>query len=427
MNGENVDWLPALIVLVVGAVAGAFLAWSSSRRRGSRPAAGPALEARDQQGELESLLVQLRELDDQESKRTTEQIAAERAELEVRAARVLRDLERGVVAARPASTAFEPESEPAPPVAATGGGLRGFLWGAGSVAALALLLLLVTRGASDREAGGSPTGGSLAPQAQQQPASAPMVNIAELRRVVDAQPNDPEARMNLAQALLFSQDLRGVQEQTDAVLGRNPDHPRALSYGAIVQLSMGNADEALRMAARSVQLDPADPEARVHLALIHAQRGEQADAERVLEEAIRSFPSDASALQTILDDFRRAGAAAAPSAPAAAAPATSGVQIDVSVAGGGPSRGVVFVEARPAGNPDGAALAVRRESVGAFPVTLSLSDADSMSGSLPPTMRIDVRLDSDGNPVTHGPADRSGFAEGVAAGSRVAVTLQPGG
>jgi hypothetical protein len=68
---------------------------------------------------------------------------------------------------------------------------------------------------------------------------------------------------------------------------------------------------------------------------------------------------------------------------------------------------------------------VKRLPIGTFPVTVELSAADSMLGQpLPPKMRIEARIDSDGNPLTKDPKDPIASQDGVVAGQSLTLTLK---
>jgi hypothetical protein len=58
-------------------------------------------------------------------------------------------------------------------------------------------------------------------------------------------------------------------------------------------------------------------------------------------------------------------------------------------------------------------------------MTIDLSQSDSMMGQpLPAKMRIEARIDSDGDPLTKDPKDPSGVLDGVVAGQSVSLTLK---
>ena len=93
----------------------------------------------------------------------------------------------------------------------------------------------------------------------------------------------------------------------------------------------------------------------------------------------------------------------------------SGV-IDLAASGSAP-RGVLFIIAREVGQTEGAPLAVKRIVAESFPVRFSLGAADSMmGGELPEKLRIEVRLDLDGDPMTRDDADPKAVVEDVTLG-----------
>jgi cytochrome c-type biogenesis protein CcmH len=119
-----------------------------------------------------------------------------------------------------------------------------------------------------------------------------------------------------------------------------------------------------------------------------------------------------------------------PGARPAAAPA-DGVRGTVELASGvRPAPGaVVFVSVRPAGTAGGPPLAAKRLAASAFPLAFEVGPGDSMMGqALPDRVRLDVRVDGDGDPMTRDPADPSASADDVrlgAAGVRLVVKKGP--
>jgi hypothetical protein len=87
--------------------------------------------------------------------------------------------------------------------------------------------------------------------------------------------------------------------------------------------------------------------------------------------------------------------------------------------------GVVYVIAR--GEKAGHPVAVRRIDAAAFPISIELGTADSMMGqALPPNVRIEARLDSDGDAGTKDPADLNASVDGVSGGAAVTLKLARG-
>ena len=99
--------------------------------------------------------------------------------------------------------------------------------------------------------------------------------------------------------------------------------------------------------------------------------------------------------------------------------------VHVTLNYGGQARGMIFIIARAAGVTSGPPAAVKRLPLSTFPIDVDLSAADSMMGQpLPQKMRIEARIDSDGDPLTHDPKDPSAAAEGVVTGQNISLTLK---
>lgn len=440
MEPAAVDWLPAILVLAAGLALGtlAMLRFRAAGRPGVVLSGVPPLEMRDLAARRDGLLRQLRELDDTAAKRTPEQLAGERNALELEAARVLRDLDmRSVVVPPP------PLSTAAAPAAAAPSALRGFLWGVGSMAALGALLAFVWSSAHPRDEGGSLTGNT--PGASQSP---PAVDASEarLRAALQRNPDDLEARLDLARLYLGRQDMMAVFNETKYVLERSPGQPRALGYQALVRLAMGQSQLALDMLKQTQRSSPDYFEGYIHLMLVYVRMGRTADADATLADATQRFPEQAGSLRELLAQMKTevplesaeagaatdnphadvpqpglagAEAAAAPaSMPAATGPTIAvDVQLDPSLEGSLPPGTVLFVVVREAGVDKGPPRAVRRLVVSSFPVHLTLGESDSMAGEpLPAEARVEARADSDGDPMTRPASDPSASQDGVKAG-----------
>ncbi|MGH9458932.1 MAG: tetratricopeptide repeat protein, partial [Thermoanaerobaculia bacterium] len=273
----------------------------------------------------------------------------------------------------------------------------------GSVLAIVLLAVFVSESASDRE-----------PEAAPAAAIDPM-NIEALRQRVEADPTNVEARLDLAQSLVIAGEVAGAESQIEAVLARAPDHPRALSYAALVRFARGDLPGAVAAAERSIELDPSNPEPRVHLAIILAQIGETGRAAAVLDEAIRLFPGDASALERLRAEIL------GPGAPAASGNVT--VEIDAPPDAAS-RRGTLFVVLRPAA--DAPPIAIRREPISTFPVRVEITPADLMEGdAFPASMVVEARLDADGLFATTAAGDLSGSVGDITPGSVARIVLHP--
>jgi tetratricopeptide (TPR) repeat protein len=433
MPPGDVQWQPALLVLVFGVILGtALVAWV--RRRGGAEARVPQaapLELRDLDGRLESLIAQLRELDLLAAKRTPEQLARERYALELEAARAL-------MAREPLAREAGAAAAPAP-----AGAARGFLWGVGSTAAVAALVVFVFQSAEQRPEGGSVTGNT--PAMGGAPAEAPAPDdpeTAQLRAAVAQEPENLDARLALARQLLVRRDLMGVWNETQQVLQRNPGHPRALSYQALVRLAMGQGEMAVDMLKQAIAAEPDLLEAHQNLAFVYASLGRTKESEAEIAEVGRRSPAEAERLRQALAQVRsepsgggseqnpHEGIATAGGSAAAGSDSGKGVfgwiEADAGTAARVAPGTAVFITVRPAGMAQGPPVAVKRLESGAFPLQFELGAGDSMMGQpLPDSMRIDVRADSDGDPMTRPDTDPKGFADNVAVGrTGVRLTLK---
>jgi len=472
MEPETVAWSWPLAALAIGLVLGAIFVWRMSR--GTRaPAAGVAevvpLELRDLDGRLGVLILQLRELQDLAATRTPEQLARERYALELQAAEVLRERERTAAAVWPArkgKAAGVPVAEaaavrPAGFLAARPV-LRGFLWGALTVGSVASLVFYAVRTTRTREEGGSLTGnlpprsgppstvsGTAAGPGTDADAATDAEDEAEVRAALDRNPDDLDARLDLAMLHLRKRDLMAVWNETQYVLAKQPGHPRALSYQALVRMAMGQPDVALKMLKQALATDPNLFEAYLHMALVHTRMGHDKEAEAAIAEAKRRFPDRADALARVLPEIRASGqqevaepADGDPHAgvpPPASAGEAEGVAEPPPAAASGAARAdglagvielpaalasrvgpsaIVFVTVREAGTTGGPPAAVKRLPASSFPLRFAIGPGDSMMGQpLPRRVRLEARVDSDGDPLTRAEGDPAARLDDVPAGS----------
>ena len=434
---ENVSWAPALVALAAGLFVGAALAWALRATRTVSPADEQAdARRRDLEAHRDTLLDQLRELDDISAGRDPVLLAQDRERLELRAARVLAQLDEGAPAAAKARAKASPPA--APEKAAVPSGVdarraarRGFAWGLGAALAVGGLVVWVAGVVKPRGEGGQLTGelpqrsGPMAPAPAEE--GQPDTELAQLQQVVAQNPEDLDARLALAQGYLARQDLMQVWEQTKEILKRKPGHPRAMSYQALVRLAMGQADAAEQQLKDAMKAAPDLLEPRLHLSLVYARTGRLAEANKVFDEAERKFPNEKAGLQRLRQQMmamaEQEGAASSvaegqhpPMAAAPAGPHVSG-QIELDPARGAvPDGAILFLIARAADQTEGPPIAVKRLPP-QFPQRFTLGSEDSMMGQeLPQQLRVEARLDSDGNPLTRAPGDASARLDGVRLG-----------
>lgn len=439
MSGST-DWLSAIGILLSGLVLGFMFIYTFRKNRTA--AATADLDRRDLEAKRDALIRQLRELTDDE--------VDERNRLELEAAKVLRALE-GTPAPQTVPASRQPSAVSPSPVtrpASASGPLAGFLWGAGTVAALVFLGYYVFSKAEVKQdpnqtmpMASAQTGGQMPAQMQQQAQADPAVQ--KLEQEVTADPGNADKRIALARMYLDKENMMGVFEQTKAVLEKNPNDARAQTYNAIVRMAMGQVDQASTMLDTATKTDPKLADAWVALAWIHIQKGDKTGAKAAIDSAITNVPAEADRLRDVWTQMSSAqpapamtenphtkGALADPvsapmGAPPAAAAAPDAIHLTLSLAPSAATKtGVLYIIARNPGENAGPPLAVKRLDITTFPVTVDFSSADSMMGQpLPKKIHLEARLDSDGNAATKSPTDPTATAD-VATGATLALTLK---
>ena len=439
-----------LAALSSGATLAGVAAWFARVARRAGPADTATLRTRH-----EVLLRQLQELDTSGSKRPPEEVARERAAIE----RIAADL-RGQIE-RAASAAGEPTPGPhgqgTVPVVRTRSRVR-WLWAGAAVFGLGLYVM--ARGAWRRdEPLPLPGPGQLASVSPAHPATTANAPTdpaeAAARAALAKNPDDMEARLELARLSLDKEDYMAVWAETKRVLQASPGNPRALTYQSQVRLAMNQADVALDLLEQALARDPDLIQAHIYEGYVYLRMGRGQEASEVLTRAKRRFPAQAEMLERGFADMRaavgkvepfvagaepnphalgvknQAGARSAPVAfnPHAAATGAEPGATGSAVAGtleleprwraAVPPGSVVFVTARQAGSAAGPPIAAKRLAPASFPLSFELSDADSMAGKpLPKHLSIEARVDRDGDAATRDPADPVARQDDVPAGTR---------
>lgn len=416
MNAST-DWGSALAILAAGLILGLIVFLAVKRRKSTATNKRRELESR-----RDALVQQLRDLGDDVAD-------DERTWLETETAEVLRVLDT-LPAVAPSAETPAPSRRPA---------MAGFVWGVACTLIAGGIIYYGSTFARERE--------TPAPQAQQ----SAMTEVKQLEEAVRTDPDNPDHRIALAKMYFGQNDLMAAFEQTKAVLAQNPNEPRALTYNAVVRMSMGEMGQARTMLEQATKSDPKLLDAWVALASVHIQGGDEAAASASIEAAIAQHPEEEQRLHEVFAELKKPKPAAAHPDKQAAAPASSlppdhppmpGMASTMPAAAAASSSqpiritlsldpsatvksGVVYVIAR--GEKAGHPVAVRRIDAAAFPISLELGTGDSMMGqALPPNVRIEARLDSDGDAGTKDPADLNAFVEGVNAGAAVTLKLAKG-
>ncbi len=436
------DWVSAVAILASGVILGAMFIFFVRRRSSAAPAEDLVL--RDLEAKRDTLVEQLRDpaID-----------ADERTRLEVETAQVLRRIdEHKKVAKRPSSPGKQPVPIAEGPQPRNRAALIGFAWGAGSVILLGGLGYFVMQQAKSREPNMGATGGQ--PTAMAPAQAAPDPAVKQLEAAVQKSPDDLNMRVELAKAYLERDNLMGVFDQTQYVLAKSPNDSRALTYQALVRMAMGQAPDAKGMLEKATKSDPSFIDAWVALAWVRTNEGHPKEAEDAIKEAVKRHPEEKQRLEQVFAQMKKqaanqpktaelppghpeipeapgvaapaAGAGTPPTAGAAVATPQAGIQITLELDPAAKTKsGVLFIMARPEGVTSGPPLAVKRLGSETWPMTVTLSAADSMMGQeLPAKVRLEVRLDADGDAATKGPDDAHAVADGVALGSKIKMALK---
>ena len=312
----SLDWFPALAVLAVGLVLGAVLVWRvfAASRHAARTSAGVPVQVRDLEGKRDALLRQLREMEDTASKSAPEQLARERYALELDAARVLLALdERGLSAnATPATRRA---------------GVRGYLWGTGSVTALLLVGFFVVQSAKPREPGGSVTG-EVPISSRGGTGEATERKEAEIQAALARNPDEVDARLALARLYAARRDWKAVATQTARVLDLAPGNPQALAYQGLLNLIAGTFiaiavmdgiagqnEVAVDALEKALAADPALMDGYLYLTVAYVRMGRMQDAEEAAAKASRRFPQRAGEFRRLLATLRNRDPAGRPAKP----------------------------------------------------------------------------------------------------------------
>src|SRR5207248_11543200 len=209
---------------------------------------------------------------------------------------------------------------------------RGFLWGAGSMAALAGIAFFVMQQSK--------------PVVKEAPAPQQSDSLSDLERSVQQNPDNLPLRDDLAKAYLDRNNIDGVAEQTRFVLQRNPNDARALTYSAIVHIIARQPQAAAAMLEKATQSDPNLVDAWVGVAWLSAQNGDMPRAEAPMNEAKRRHPEMTARLDELMARLRTPEQSAA----------SAGIHVTLNFKGQA-TRGMIFVIARAAGVTSGPPVA----------------------------------------------------------------------
>ena len=244
----------------------------------------------------------------------------------------------------------------------------------------------------------------------------------------------------LGQLHMADENYRAASAHFARLAARAPEDPRAQAMAAQARFLAADRvldDRARLLAERALAVDPRQRTALGLLGMAAFEAGSYRAAASYWER-LQAQETPASPAYKMLGDVlalaRQRGGLAAPADEAAlldntaAGGHSAGISVSLAFAEGVAAEpgATVFVFARPASARGGMPIAVRRLSAGDLPLTLRLSDADSMAGQLlsaAGAVRVSAQLSVNGQPGLAN-ARLSGAAGPVAVGgAEASVTI----
>ena len=235
----------------------------------------------------------------------------------------------------------------------------------------------------------------------------------------------------LGQLYMADENYRAASERFARLAERAPEDPRAQAMAAQARfLAAGRVldDRARLLAERALAVDPRQRTALGLLGMASFEAGSYRAAAAYWERLQAQETRGSSAYEMLGEVLALARRRGAPADEAPSGGDSAGISVSLAFADGVAAEpgATVFVLARPAAARGGMPIAVRRLSAGDLPLTLRLSDADSMAGQLlsaAGAVRVSAQLSTNGRPGLAN-ARLSGAAGPVAAGgAEASVTI----
>jgi len=431
-----VAWVGPFVVLAAGLALGLILlrGWTKRKNPEAVKAVDPALLARvreeatadeplavdlEDSSERANLLQErarlyadLKELnfDFQAGKLSQEDYNELRSEIEIKAATILEQLGQITKAPSPKKQADKTAVPPQPQTADTRNrpGVRGWQMAVGGAFLLIFGVtvgVLLTNSLRSRDAGqGSITGDFLTGTG-----------------TPSGSGNDVASLLQEGKTAFAQQEWSKAIESFKKVLAIAPEQPEAHAYMGAILLQAGHADGALMAFDKALSQNPNFPMALWGKGMaLYQGKKDFAAARQVFEKLLQMLPpgQDRAEVEKIVAEIPASGQKPqqfAEAAPTAQAPANAGneisgkITIDPKLKDKVNGQASLFIIARPQGS-GGPPVAVKKMERPTFPLNYTLGSENAMMQGVPLSgkLSITVRLDSDGNPMTHDPGDLSG-------------------
>jgi tetratricopeptide (TPR) repeat protein len=294
---NQTQWLPGLLVLALGVVAGIVILFTVLRKKKQGPSVALDEELLGHERRLETLLEQIRELQADRHTLGDERYEAERTKLERLAAETMRA--RDARAATP--SVFSPASATSKvPVASTkkpgfsqrNPQVMGAIWGAGVVGFFVALGFFLSRESKPRADDESMTG--MKPPNASAPAKTTEDDgrLVELLNKVKAQPDDIGLLSEASHELIRAQRFEEAERLVEHGVGLDPFHPELRIHRSVLRATRGELLQARHELNRLADVYPSAHEALVFSGAIAMQTGDAAAALAAFERFVMEAPRD---------------------------------------------------------------------------------------------------------------------------------------
>ncbi len=233
---------------------------------------------------------------------------------------------------------------------------------------------------------------------------------------------DVRAALEEGKRAFGTQEFPKAIESFKKVLAVEPNNPEAHSYMGFILVQAGHGEGALMAFDKALSQAPNFPMALWGKGMVlYQDKKDFAGAREIFERLLNLVPpgEERNEITKVLAEIPATGgkkgpaaatAAASPAAPASSSQISGKITIDSKLKAKLDPNAALFIIARPAGGAGGPPLAVKKIDRPTFPLDYSLSQQDVMMQGMPFTGKINItiRLDKDGNPITHTPGDMSG-------------------
>lgn len=125
---------------------------------------------------------------------------------------------------------------------------------------------------------------------------------SELALVVELQPDNFQARMEMTNLLILGRNFSDAQQQTFQLEQSRPNDPAVHSLISSLYAGQGNIQGAIEEMQKAVALDPSRWQSRLSLAMLQLQNNDSASAEANLKKVTELNPQSAQA-QMLLGDY----------------------------------------------------------------------------------------------------------------------------